>query len=90
MWHGAGAASRRRGRRVPDATRLERLTLRVEQYVPAGSAEPSVSVRIALVATGESDWRGSAFLLRTAQTPDGLAWAVRQATRSALQQLGLL
>jgi hypothetical protein len=69
---------------------LTRVVLRVDHYTPREGAEPQVSVRLARVQPGEPDWRGAAFLLRTARTPGELAWAVRQATRGALQQLGLL
>jgi hypothetical protein len=69
---------------------VARVILRVDHYTPREGAEPLVSVRLAPVQPGRPDWRGAAFLLRTAQTLAELAWAVREATRGALQQLGLL
>ena len=72
----------------PDGLAL--VVLRVDHYTPREGAEPLVSVRLAPLQPGQPDWRGAAFLLRTARTPAELAWAVREATRGALQQLGLL
>jgi len=69
---------------------LAALDLRIDAYRAPGDGEPLLCVNLAPVGADAAAWRGSAFLLRTASTPERLAWAVRQATRSALQQFGRL
>ena len=69
---------------------LAALALRIDTYPAPGDGEPLVCINLAPAGADAAAWRGSAFLLRTTPTAERLAWAVRQATRGALQQLGLL
>jgi len=69
---------------------LAALALRVEAYTAPRDGEPLMSVSLAPVGADATAWRGCAFLRRTTTAPERLAWAVREATRSALQQLGRL
>jgi hypothetical protein len=66
------------------------LEVRIDAYLAPTDGEPLLCVSLAPVGADAAAWRGSAFLRRTALTPERLAWAVYQSTRSAVQQLGLL
>ncbi len=70
-----------------------RLRVRVEAYTPEGTTEPLVSITLTPSCPAGSPARGprgGAIFLRTVSTPERLAWAVQQTTRSILQQLELL
>jgi hypothetical protein len=62
--------------------------LRVEAYSAPRDGEPLLCVNLAPAGADAEAWRGSAFQLRLASTPERFAWMVRESTRSALQQLG--
>jgi hypothetical protein len=65
--------------------------------MPEGTTEPLVSITLtpccppgSSAGSASRGLHGGAIFLRTISTPERLAGAVRETTRSILQQLGLL
>ncbi len=69
---------------------LGRVALHVTQHAPE-DGEPTLCVALARTeaAHDPAAWQASCFFVRTTPTPERFEWAVDQATRAALYQLGL-